>query len=78
MPKSTKRKPGQMGRMPKYPWDKWFSYKREFVLTQGVDFDCKVNSMSIFFRNMAKQRKVTAHITLNGESLHITLEKPNA
>ena len=64
-----------IGRVAKYPWDKWFSRKRSFSLHHNKDFDCDPYSMMVYFRQMAKRRNCKVHIFLNDTSLDITLEK---
>lgn len=43
------------GRPPQYPWEKWFSRTRAFVLSP-TDYTCSRRSMAVMFRQQARLR----------------------
>lgn len=57
----------------RYPWDSWFTERKSFLLTKGVDFFCMPHSMSVQIRNAATSRDLSASIRITGEDLHVTI-----
>ena len=64
-----------LGRPPKYPWGLWTN-GHEWVLDQGVDFDCTTESFGILARRQARIMGVKVHISRSNSRIWIRFELP--
>lgn len=48
---------------PTYPWERWFTKRKRFVLVQGDDYYAKQQSMEIVTRQAAKRLGLRVSVT---------------
>ena len=59
----------------KYPWERWLSRKRPFVLKQGVDFTIQTHGMAQMIRDKCSRRDdLSVSIKFIGSNLEVTLK----
>ncbi len=59
----------------RYPWVRWFAYKRPFLLRKRWEFFCQTHSMAVQVRNAAAMHGKKVSIKTVGDDLHITVTK---
>ncbi len=63
-----------MAKQKKYPWDKWFKYKR-FTLKAGKHFTCRPYTMAQQVRNVAAERDVKVSIRILADEIKVTIKE---
>lgn len=65
------KKPNPGGRPPIYPWDKWLSRRREYLLFRGKDYTCQSHGMAQQIRNKASEAGLSVSIYIHESFLRV-------